>query len=83
VQLVILALDVVTFIIIGDAVLSWIQAPTAVPRVWTRKLTEPLYAPIQAVVSPRITGGIDLSPIVVLVVLHLVQRSLIQASRGF
>jgi len=69
-------LQAVTVVIILDAVLSWVQAPAAFPRSLTSSMTAPLYAPIRAVLSPQKTGGIDFSPLVILMALQLLSNVL-------
>ena len=41
-----------------------------------RTITEPVLAPLRTLVPPRVLGGIDLSPILAIVILSLVQRVL-------
>jgi uncharacterized protein YggT (Ycf19 family) len=69
-------MQAVTAIIVLDAVLSWFQAPAAFPRSLTGSLTDPLYAPIRAVLKPQATGGIDFSPLIVLLLLQLLTNAL-------
>jgi uncharacterized protein YggT (Ycf19 family) len=75
-EFVILVLQGVSYLIIGDAVLSWFAPRDRFPRSLTSKLTEPLYRPIHALVDPQKTGGIDLAPIILLVALQLVRNGL-------
>ncbi|MCB9793356.1 MAG: YggT family protein [Alphaproteobacteria bacterium] len=56
-----------TMLIIVDALLSWVMPdPRRFPRNYTTALTEPMYAPIHAILSPQATGGLDFSPIVLI-----------------
>jgi uncharacterized protein YggT (Ycf19 family) len=57
--------------VIGDAILSWVQSPNQMPRKLTSQFTDMLYKPIHSVLSPQMTGGLDLSPIVVIVVIQI------------
>ncbi len=77
-ELIILLLNVLTFALIGRALLSWFDPGMRWPisRVLF-DVTEPLVAPIRQVV-PQI-GFIDLSFIVALVLLRLLQGMLRQA----
>jgi uncharacterized protein YggT (Ycf19 family) len=59
----------IRWLILIDAVLSWVMPVDRFPRSLTNQLTEPLYAPIRAVLRPERTGGFDLSPLIVLGVL--------------
>jgi YggT family protein len=65
-----------TFLIIADAVLSWVMPPSKFPRSLTTRITDPLYAPIRKLINPAKTGGIDLSPLIVLFALQAL-RSLV------
>ena len=64
-------LDVVIWLIIIDAVLSWVMAPDAFPKSLTTTMLEPLYKPIRSLVS--FGGGMDFSPIVLIVLLNVIQ----------
>jgi YggT family protein len=74
--MVLLFLQVVIWVVIVDAVLSWVQGPEEMPRRLMRQLTEPLYAPIHAIVDPQKTGGLDLSPIILIIGLQILIRVL-------
>lgn len=77
-SLVQLFFTVLTFIVLGRALLSWfdprMQSPVAQILV---QITEPLLAPIRRVM-PRM-GMIDLSPIVLILALQFISRLLVQA----
>jgi YggT family protein len=74
---VIFALEMLSYLIIGDAILSWIQPnPDRFPRKITSLLTEPLYKPIHMLINPQKTGGLDLAPLIVLVGIRLVVNAL-------
>jgi YggT family protein len=64
-----LAVSVATAIVIVAAVLSWMGQRTLVSDVFDR-LSEPLLAPLRRVVRP--VGGVDLSPLLLLVALQVV-----------
>ena len=64
-------------VIFADVILSWVMNdPDKFPRSLTRQITAPLYAPIHAVLNPRKSGGMDFSPLILLLLLSLVQRAL-------
>jgi YggT family protein len=80
-DVVLLALDLYTWIIIASAVLSWLIAfnvinirNDVVRMIYNGvyQLTEPLLAPIRRRLPDL--GGIDISPIVLLLGVYLVQR---------
>jgi YggT family protein len=65
------------WLIFIDIVLSWVMPDEqAFPRNLTRQITDPLYAPIRAVLKPERMGGLDLSPMVVLVVIWTMEGML-------
>jgi uncharacterized protein YggT (Ycf19 family) len=66
------------WLVIADAVLSWVQRPDAAPRSFTKALLDPLYAPLRSVLQP-LTGPVDLTPLLVLAALFFLEKSL---SRG-
>ncbi|QTD43836.1 YggT family protein [Ottowia testudinis] len=63
-----LAVSVATAVIIVAAVMSWMQNRTPVSDVFER-LSEPLLAPLRKVIP--LVGGIDLSPLVLIVSLQV------------
>lgn len=79
-------LTIMSLAIIVRAFLSWVYPVGKDP--WTRVLldiTEPLLAPIRNVMSRILPIPIDLSPIVVILLIQLLQRMLLSAymGRGF
>ena len=76
-------INALCLVILADAVLSWvIPATDAFPRNITSLITGPLYAPIHAVLNPKMTGNIDLAPLVLLVALQAIDRAIKKRSRG-
>jgi YggT family protein len=78
-------LNIVWWIILIQAILSWLIAfnvintwNETVRTIWEglQKLTEPLYRPIRRYMPD--TGGLDLSPLVVIVLLLILDRILIE-----
>lgn len=77
------ALQVLTYVIIADAILSWVvPSKDRFPRNVTSKITEPLYAPVHKVLDPAKTGGIDLAPIVVIFLIQALAGLLARMSLG-
>lgn len=65
-------IDLYSLVVLVAVVLSWVQLDRGNPLVAiTRRLTEPVLAPIRAVLPPM--GGLDLSPMVLLIVLQLLK----------
>lgn len=80
-DVILLALDLYTWIIIASAVLSWLIAfnvinirNNVVRTIWNGiyQLTEPVLAPIRRRMPDM--GGMDISPIVLLLGVFLIQR---------
>jgi len=80
-DIVFLALDLYKWVIIASAVMSWLIAfnvvnirNDVVRMIWgtLSGLTEPLLAPIRRLLPS--TGGIDISPVVLFLLILLVER---------
>lgn len=70
-EFIFLLLRGISIIVVVDAVASWfVPSRDRFPRNITGTITEPLYAPIRKVLKPEKMGGIDLSPLVVLLCLQ-------------
>ena len=66
-------IDLYSLVIIGAVVVSWIEVPRDNPAVkFLHSATEPLLGPIRRALPT--TGGIDFSPIVLLIGLQLLGR---------
>lgn len=83
-------LNVVWWIIIVQAVLSWLIAFNVinthndfVRQIWGAldRMTEPLYRPIRKILPDF--GGLDLSPLVVLIGLAIIERVLLQVELSY
>lgn len=86
IQLMLLILNILWWIIIASAVLSWLFAFGIVnPRNqfvstiadFLYRVTEPLYRPIRAILPDL--GGIDLSPLVVLLGIFFLQQLIVHS----
>ncbi len=64
--------NVITFAIFGRVILSWLDpmGGWAVTKI-VRDITEPILAPIRKILPP--TGMFDLSPVIVLVIIQVIQ----------
>ena len=72
-RLVLLLLDIYTWIIIAAAVVSWINPNPYHPAVrLLARLTEPVLAPIRQLVPPWKTFGLDFSPMIVILLIQWV-----------
>ena len=69
-------IDLYTLIVLGRVVISWVQLPpTHAVAVFLETLTEPLLGPIRRALPP--TGGLDFSPLLLLVALQFLRRLLL------
>lgn len=84
-KLLYLALDIYMWIIIASVVVSWLiafevvntRSPQAANLVrLLNKATEPVYKPLRKFIPP--IGGIDITPIVVIFGIYLLQRIIAQ-----
>ena len=77
-DLILLILRGLYFLILADVILSWVMPDeNQFPRNITREVTTPLYAPIHKVLNPQMTGGFDLSPIVLIVLIRVMESMLL------
>jgi YggT family protein len=69
------ALSIYRYIVFGAIIASWVAPGSSHPLVqFLYRVTEPVLAPIRKVLPDL--GGIDVSPIVLLLGIHLLQRLL-------
>jgi YggT family protein len=72
-------LDVYSWVIIAAALISWVSPDPRNPIVmFLRQVTEPVLSPIRRLLPPWKTGGLDLSPLIVLLVIQFVERVILQ-----
>ncbi len=88
VRLVNVALTLYMWIIIARALVSWVNPDPYNPIVrFLYRATEPVLAPFRRLLPPYRTGGIDLSPLWVLLIIYILQefllRALVQAAFRF
>ncbi len=68
-------------IIIVRALISWVSPDPRNPIVrLLSQATEPVLAPLRRLVPPRVFGGLDLSPILAIVLITLLRSVLLSAS---
>jgi YggT family protein len=68
-------LKIYMWIVIFRAILSWITVPSLYPvAVILYHLTEPVMRPIRRYFPPRKMGGIDITPIIVILLIWFVDR---------
>ena len=73
-----IGLTIYMWIIIGRALISWVNPDPYNPIVtFLYRVTEPVLAPIRRWIPPR-GMGIDISPIVVILVIYFLQMFLVK-----
>lgn len=90
VQILLFVINIVWFIVIAHVIMSWLIGFNVLnrqqPLVWSiwnglERLLEPIYGPIRRVLPNM--GGLDLSPIVLIVILYALQTILIRNAGVF
>lgn len=78
-QLVILALNLYAWVIIARALVSWVTNDLRNPIVrLLHHATEPVLKPLRQILSPGGVGGIDISPILAIVLIQVAKYFLIR-----
>jgi YggT family protein len=68
-------LQALEWVVIADALLSWfVPNKESFPRSITSQIADPLCAPFRALVGPDRLGGLDLSPIAVILTLQVMHN---------
>lgn len=77
-QLLLGVLDVYTWVIIIRALISWVSPDPYNPLVQLlHRLTEPVLRPLRRLVPPHRLGGLDLSPMLVILAIQFVKYGLV------
>ena len=66
-------LDIAGWVVIADVVMRWVIGPDAFPRTITDAVMNPVYAPFRALLRGLDFGGLDLAPLLLLVLLQVGQ----------
>ena len=64
-------IDVIIYLVIFDAILSWIMSDQDFPKSLTSTMVNPLYRPVRKLTGG--SGGLDFSPIILIVILSVLQ----------
>ena len=74
-------LAIYSVVIIVRALISWVSPDPRNPIVqFLAVVTEPVLAPLRRLVPPRVFGGLDLSPILAIVLISLLRGILLSSS---
>jgi YggT family protein len=75
IDLLLYALQALQWLVIIAALVSWVSPDPRNPVVrFLRATTEPLFRPFRRLLPPSKTGGLDLSPLFVLLIIYVVSR---------
>jgi YggT family protein len=76
-DLLFLALTIVQWLIIVTALISWVSPDPRNPIVrFLYRATEPILRPFRRILPPSRTGGIDFSPLLVILLIFFIKRVL-------
>lgn len=68
-------LNLYSWVIIAAALITWVSPDPRNPIVkFLRQVTEPVLAPVRRVLPPWKTGGLDFSPLIVIIAIQFVER---------
>jgi len=83
VRLIMVVLDVYTWVIIAAAVISWVSPNPYSPVVrLLRRLTEPVLAPVRQLLPPWKTFGLDFSPMIIILLIQWAAKPLLWTLLG-
>ena len=69
------ALGLYSWVIIAAALITWVSPDPRNPIVlFLRQVTEPVLAPVRRLLPPWKTGGLDFSPLIVILAIQFVER---------
>jgi YggT family protein len=72
-------LDLYSWVIIAAALISWVNPDPRNPIVaFLRRVTEPVLEPVRRLLPPWKTGGLDLSPLIVLIAIQIIERLILR-----
>jgi YggT family protein len=82
-QLVVSVIRIYMWVIIIRALISWVSPDPHNPIVQILvKVTEPVLRPLRRLVPPRKLGGLDLSPLIAILLLVLISQTLVYTFSG-
>ena len=68
-------LGLYSWVIIAAALITWVSPDPRNPIVlFLRQVTEPVLAPVRRLLPPWKTGGLDFSPLLVILAIQFVER---------
>ena len=74
-ELIFTLLDIYKWVIIAAALITWVSPDPRNPIVqFLFKATEPVLRPVRSLLPPWKTGGLDLSPLIVIIAIQFIER---------
>jgi len=70
-----LVFTILWIVVLADVVVSWVLDPYHPVRLFLHSIVQPMLDPIRRLIPP--INGIDLSPLVLLIVLNIAQRLIV------
>ncbi len=70
-----LVFRILSYVVLADVIVSWVLDPFHPVRSFLDSIVQPMLAPIRRLIPP--ITGIDLSPLVLLIVLNIAQRLIV------
>jgi YggT family protein len=68
-------LDLYSYVIIAAALITWVSPDPRNPIVqFLHRATEPVLRPVRNLLPPWKTGGLDLSPLIVIIAIQFIER---------
>ena len=68
-------LDLYSWVIIAAALITWVSPDPRNPVVqFLYRVTEPVLRPVRNLLPPSKTGGLDLSPLIVIIAIQFIER---------
>ena len=72
-----------SYVVIAAALISWVSPDPRNPIVrFLRQITEPVFEPIRRLLPPWKTGGLDISPLIVIIAIQFVERVILPSLLG-
>jgi YggT family protein len=73
-------LTIYSWVIIAAALMTWVSPDPRNPIVqFLHKATEPVLRPVRNLLPPWKTGGLDLSPLIVIIAIEFVKRVILSS----
>ena len=67
-------------IVIFRVILSWVSVPSLrTVAIILHNLTEPVLRPFRRLIPPRALGGIDISPVIVILLIYFVDSAIVRS----